>query len=199
MQALRMRKTTREFSDRSLTVQTLSDLLWAACGVNRDYGPFDMPGRTAASASNSQEIDVYVVMKKATYVYEPIGHWLKSVVKQDLRELAISHGQSRDDPGANAPVRLVYVADVDRLVHTSGFEEPGLHDPEVQRSYYYIDAGLIAANVYLFAASRGLAAWFHNCNREALGAKLLLHKNRRALFGHTVGHPGRPTRRRVGG
>ena len=56
---------------------------------------------------------------------------------------------------------LIYVADVGKLEHTAGFEEPGLHDPEVQKSYYYVDTGLIAGNVYLFAASRGLAAWFH--------------------------------------
>ncbi len=54
----------------------------------------------------------------------------------------------------------------------AGFDEPGLHDPEVQKSYYYVDAGLIAGNVYLFAASRGLAAWFHNCDRPALSTRL---------------------------
>jgi hypothetical protein len=52
--------------------------------------------------------------------------------------------------------------DIDKLANTSGFQEPGLRDPEVQRSYYHVDTGLIAANVYLFAASIGLAAWFHN-------------------------------------
>ena len=60
--------------------------------------------------------------------------------------------------------------------HTSGFEEPGLHDPEVQKSYYFVDTGIIAGNVYLFAASQGLACWFHNCDRGALARKLKLRE-----------------------
>ena len=91
--------------------------------------------------------------------------------------------------GANAPVRLFYVADVHRLTHTSGFQEPGLQDPEVQKSYYFVDTGLIAGNVYLFAASHGLASWFHNCNKSGLASKLKLRPEQRVLFGQTVGYP----------
>ena len=72
--------------------------------------------------------------------------------------------------------------------------EPGLHDPEVQKSYYYVDTGLIAGNVYLLAASRGLAAWFHNCDRAALSERLGLGDDQRPLFGQTVGYPGRSER-----
>jgi hypothetical protein len=90
--------------------------------------------------------------------------------------------------GAQAPVRLVFVADLDRLEHTHGFEEPGLHDPDVQRAYAHVDTGMMAANVYLYAASAGLAAWFHNCDRAALAPKLGLRPDQRALFGQTVGH-----------
>jgi len=90
---------------------------------------------------------------------------------------------------ANAPVQLIYVADVHRLTHTAGFEEPGLHDPEVQKSYYYVDAGLIAGNVYLFAASQGLAAWFHNCDRSGLARRLALRAQQRVLFAQSVGYP----------
>ncbi|BDG01441.1 nitroreductase family protein [Anaeromyxobacter oryzae] len=190
--ALRLRKTTREIGDDELSLQTLSELLWAACGVNREKGPFGLPGRTAASASNSQEIDVYAALRDGTYLYDPFRHRLVPVVAGDLRRLAIGRGQAGG--GAGAPVRLVYVADVDRLVHTSGFREPGLRDPEVQRSYYYVDTGLIAANVYLFAASAGLAAWFHNCDRSGLSARLSLRDDQRVLFGQTVGYPRRPER-----
>jgi hypothetical protein len=73
-------------------------------------------------------------------------------------------------------------------VHTSGFQEPGLHDPEVQKSYYYVDTGLIAGNVYLFAASQGLAAWFHNCDRVDLAKRLGLRADQRVLFGQSVGY-----------
>jgi nitroreductase len=187
--ALQLRKTTREISDKKLPLQTLSNLLWAACGVNRRKGPFGMPGRTAASASNSQEIDLYVVLAEATFLYDPFHHRLVPVVEGDLRPLAIGRGQA--EAGAEAPVRLIYVADIDKLVHTSGYQEAGLLDPDIQRSYYYVDTGLIAANVYLFAASAGLAAWFHNCDKAQLSTKLKLRKDQRVLFGQTVGYPTR--------
>jgi hypothetical protein len=189
MRMLRRRKTVREIGGRRLPEQTLSNLLWAAFGINRNRGPFGAPGRTAASASNSQEIDVYVTSAAGTYLYEARGHALRRVLEQDLRPLAISRGQSRGDPGVGAPIRLIYVADIERLVHTSGFQEPGLHDAEVQRSYYYVDTGLIAANVYLFAAAAGLAAWFHNCERQALADALALRAEQRVLFAQTIGYP----------
>jgi len=188
MRALRLRRTIRAIGARALSLQTLPDLLWAACGVNRARGPFGMPGRTAASASNSQEIDLYVAAAHGAYRYEPRTHALRRVCAEDLRAFALSHGQSREDPGAHAPVRLIYVADLDRLEHTGGFEEPGLHDPDVQRAYYYVDTGLIAAQVYLFASSRGLAAWFHNCDRRALARRLPLRREQRVLFAQTVGY-----------
>ena len=165
----------------------LSDRLWAACGTNRRNGPFGLSGRTAASASNSQEVDVYVALQSGIFRYEPSPHGVIPVVVGDLRRLALSPRQQ--DGGSNAPVRLIYVADIAKLDHTLGFDEPGLHDPEVQKSYYYVDAGLIAGNVYLFAASRGLAAWFHNCDRPALSARLGLDDYQRPLFGQTIGYP----------
>jgi hypothetical protein len=191
--ALRLRKTTREIGGKKLPLQMLSDLLWAACGVNRKKGPFGIPGRTAASASNSQEIDVYVALEEGTYVYDPFRHRLVPAVAGDLRPLAIGPGQAK--AGAEAAVRLIYVVDINKLANTSGFQEPGLRDPEVQRSYYYVDTGLIAANVYLFAASVGLATWFHNCDRLGLSAKLRLRDDQRVLFGQTVGYPSKEGRR----
>jgi nitroreductase len=186
--AFRARRTCREIEATPLSPQTLSDLLWAAWGVNRADGPFGLAGRTAASASNSQEIDLYVAREEATYLYDPFANRLNPVAAGDLRPLAISRGQGG---GAQAPVRLIYVADVDRLANTEGYMEPGLRDADVQRSYYYVDAGLIAAHVYLFAAARGLAAWFHNCDRAALAVRLKLRPDQRALFAQTVGYPAR--------
>lgn len=191
--AFRLRRTEREFSAKPLPPQVLSDLLWAACGINRKRGPFGGSGRTAASASNSQEVEVYALLKEGTYLYDSRRHRLTPVIAGDLRRLAL--GPRQGETGTDAPLRLVFVADVDKLEHTSGFEEPGLHDPEVQRSYYYVDTGLIAGKVYLFAASRGLAAWFHNCDRAALSAKLELDDRRRPLFAQTVGYPQRKRKR----
>ncbi len=193
--ALRLRRTIREVSAEPLPLQTLSDLLWAACGINRKRGPFGLTGRTAASASNSQEIDVYVVMRHGTYRYYAPRHLLMPIVAGDLRPLAIGPGQRRS--GDRAPVRLLYIADIDKLAHSAGYQEPGLRDRAVQRSYYYADTGLIAANVYLFAASAGLAAWFHNCDRAGITNALDLGRHQRPLFGQTVGYP-RPTRRSSG-
>jgi hypothetical protein len=155
-------------------------------GVNRKKGPFDIPGRTAASASNSQEIDIYAAFNEGIYLYDAFHHSLVPVVAGDLRSLAIGRGQASF--GKEAPVRIIYVADLNKLYYTRGYQEPGLRDPEIQKSYYYIDTGLIAGNVYLFAASHGLAAWFHNCNKPGLSKKLNLFPSQRILFGQTVGY-----------
>ena len=188
-ESLRRRRTIREISDRPLPPQLLSNLLWAACGVNRRRGSFGYPGRTAASASDSQEIDLYVALENGVHLFDARRHRLIPVASGDLRTLAIGRGQQ--DMMTKAPVQLIYVVDIHRLTHTRGFQEPGLHDAEVQKSYYYVDTGLIAANVYLFAASQGLACWFHNCDRAALTRKLKLRAAQRVLFAQTVGYPER--------
>lgn len=186
--ALEQRRTTRQSSERALPLSLLSNLLWAAWGVNRPTGPFGLPGRTAASASNSQEIDVYVATREGVYLYDAIHQRLAPVVAGDHRAQALTPGQQGVDAGA--PVQLIYVVDVHRLSHTAGFQEPGLQDPEVQRAYYFVDTGLIAGNVYLFAAAEGLAAWFHNCDRDALARQLGLRGEQRVLFAQSVGYPG---------
>ena len=184
-EALKARSTSRAIGAKKISLQILSDILWAAQGVNRVKGPFGGSGRTAGSASNSQEISVYVAMEKGTYLYEPGFLRLDPVASADLRALAIGPGQQK--AGANAPVRLVYVVDIDRF-KTAGFDEPGLHDPEIQKSYYFVDTGLIAQNVYLASASLGLASWFHNCNKAAFAKEIKLKPNQRPLFGQTIGY-----------
>jgi len=184
-EALKIRRTSRAINDKKIPLQLLSDILWAAQGVNRPHGPFKGPGRTAGSASNSQEILVYVALEAGTYLYEPETHSLAPITAGDNRRLAIGAGQEMF--GARAPVRLVYVVDLDKF-KSAGFPEPGLYDPEIQKSYYFVDTGLIAQNVYLAAAALGLAAWFHNCNKPAVEKKLGLQPHQRALFGHTIGY-----------
>jgi len=185
--ALALRRTTREFREVSLPLQELANLLWAACGVNRPVGPFGAPGRTAASASNSQEIEIYVAATHGAYLYDAPAHRLVPVTAQDLRISALTPGQRVVQ--LPAPIQLVYVVDLHRLTHMAGFDEPGLHDPEVQKSYYYVDTGLIAGNVHLYAAARGLAAWFHNCDRSGLARQLRLRAEQRVLFAQSVGYP----------
>ena len=185
--AFENRKTSKLISDKKLPLQIISNLLWAACGVNREESVSEASGRTAASASNSQEIDIYTVLEEGIYKYDPFENSLIFIIAGDFRSLAIGQAQANFDPGVKAPVRLIYVVDIAKLMNTKGFKEPGLNDPEVQKSYYYVDTGIIAGNVYLFAASQGLAAWFHNCNKQALTIKLNLCPDQRVLFGQTVG------------
>ncbi len=187
--ALWERRTTRDIREDKLPPQVLSNLLWAAFGVNREAGPLGQPGRTAASASNSQEIDLYVALPEGIYLYEAAAHRLVPVVAGDLRAKAGGRGR-RGSAAAKAPVSLVFVADIAKYAQAR-FQEPGLKDPEIQKSYYNVAAGLIAGNVYLFAASQGLAAWFHNCNKPELAAELKLRPEQRVLFAQTVGYPAK--------
>ncbi|HUI45820.1 MAG TPA: nitroreductase family protein [Nitrospirota bacterium] len=186
-EALKIRRTSRAIGDRKIPLQILSDILWAAQGINRIKGPFGGLGRTAGSASNSQEICIYVAMEQGTYLYEPDSHRLTPVAFGDIRALAIGAWQGK--AGANAPVRLIYVVDIDRF-DNAGFKEPGLYDAEIQKSYYFTDTGLIAQNVYLACASLGLASWFHNCNKAAVAKEFKLEPHQRPLFGQTIGYAG---------
>lgn len=181
--ALRERKTTRIISAKELPPQALSNLFWAAFGVNREKGSFGKPGRTAASASNSQEIDLYIALPKGVYLYEAVPHRLAPVVSGDFRSRA-GRGAA-----AVAPLNIFYVVDLARYDTGPGQPDRRIGDPEVQKSYYYTDTGLIAGNVYLFAASQGLAAWFHNCNKEAAAKEFKLRADQRVLFAQTVGYP----------
>jgi len=180
--ALQERRTNRNISDKPLPMQTLSNLLWAAFGVNREQGNFGKPGRTAPSASNSQEIDLYVALPEGVYLYEAVPHRLMPVVAGDFR------ARSGRGAAARAPVNIFYVVDLTRYV-LEGNPDRRINDPEVQKSYYYCASGLIAQNVYLFAASQGLAAWFHNCNKDDTAKDFKLRPQQKVLFAQTVGYP----------
>ena len=183
LEALQQRKTNRSISTKALPLQVLSNLLWAAFGINREQASFNKSGRTAPSASNSQEIDLYVALPEGVYRYEPLPHRLAPVVAGDFRRRA---GRGR---AASAPVNIFYVADFTR--YDLGPDQPdrAIGDPEVQKSYYYTDTGFIAQNVYLFAASQGIAAWFHNCDKENTVGEFKLKSTQKVLFAQTVGYP----------
>ena len=186
MAALWERKTIRDLSDKPLEPQVLSNLLWAAWGVNRPDGPRGRIGRTAASASNSQEIDLYVILPEGVYLYEALAHRLVLVFGGDQREKLGRRG--RGGGAAKAPVNLIFVVDLAKYARGNP-QEPGLKDPEIQKSYSNVLTGLIAGNVYLFAASAGLGAWFHNCNKADLATTLKLRPAQRVLYAQTVGYP----------
>ena len=181
--ALQERKTIRGIRPDELPLQVLSNLLWAAFGVNRELASFDKPGRTAPSASNSQEIDLYVALPEGVYLYEAVPHRLAPVVAGDFRARAGRRG------AATAPVNIFYIADLSRYDLGPGQPDRAIGDPEVQKSYYYTDTGFIAQNVYLFAASQGLAAWFHNCDKTNTVTEFNLRPEQRVLFAQSVGYP----------
>jgi len=183
LEALQLRQTNRSIGSRELPLQVLSTLLWAAFGVNREKASLHKPGRTAPSASNSQEIDLYVALKDGLYMYESIPHKLTPISTGDFRMM------SGRGAAAIAPVNIFYVADLLRYDLGPDQPDPRIGIPEVQKSYYYTDTGFIAQNVYLFAASQGLAAWFHNCYRENIINEFNLRPNQRILFAQTVGYP----------
>ena len=183
LMALKERKTSRKISSKKLPPQTLSNLLWAAFGVNREKASFGKPGRTAASASNSQEIDLYVALPEGVYLYEAVTHRLKPIVGGDFR------ARSGRRAAATAPVNIFYVVDRTRYDQGQGQPDRNIGDPEIQKSYYYVATGLIAANVFLFAASLGLAAWFHNCDKRNTAKEFKLRPEQQVLFSQTVGYP----------
>lgn len=182
--SLQERRTTRTISPKKLPLQVISNLLWAGFGVNRDTGSFGKKGRTAPSASNSQEIDLYVALSGGVYLYEADSHQLVPVAEGDFR--ARSAGRS----AITAPLNIFYVVDLNK--YDLGPRQPDreIGDPEIQKSYYYTDTGFIAQNIYLFAASFGLAAWFHNCDKENTISEFNLKPTQRVLFAQTVGYPG---------
>ena len=136
MQVLRERRTTREFAPDKLPSQLLSNLLWAAFGVNRPDGK-----RTAPSAMNWQEMDVYVAMSKGLFLYDAKGNRHVPVLDQDIRQVT-----GTQTFVATAPLNLIYVADLSK---TGSGPDADL--------FTAADAGLISQNVYLFCASENLA------------------------------------------
>ncbi|MGV3569693.1 MAG: SagB/ThcOx family dehydrogenase [Ramlibacter sp.] len=171
MQALAQRRSSREFDPRPLPLQSLSDLLWAAAGVNRADG-----GRTAPSALNAQEVEVFVALPDGAYRYEPVAHALELVARTDVRRVT-----GYQDFVDEAPLDLVYVAHHTRLSAV----------PVAQReAFAHVAAGAMAQNVYLFAAAHGLAtvirAWI---DREAISAALGLSHDQQVMLSQTVGYP----------
>ena len=172
MQALKERQTSRAFSAKQLPVQVLSDLLWAAAGINRP----DSNKRTAPSAMNWQEVEVYVVMKEGAYLYDAKTNSLRAVVKGDLRKLT-----GTQEFVTSAPLNLVYVADTMKMKRAS---------PEDQTLYSGADTGFISQNVYLFCASEGLATVVRgSVDRKALAEALNLPEHKKIILAQTVGYP----------
>lgn len=172
MQALHARHSSREFAARPLSPQLLSNVLWAAGGVNR----LASGGRTAPSANNWREVDVYAMTPDAAYRYHSASHALERVVASDLRD-----STGLQDFVAVAPLDLVYVAD---------FERMGEADAEDKAFYSATDTGFMAQNVYLACADAGLAVVVRGLiDRPRLADALALKPHQHIILAQSVGYP----------
>jgi SagB-type dehydrogenase family enzyme len=172
MQALKDRKSTREFSSKELPLEVLSNLLWAAWGINR----LDSGKRTAPSAVNWQEIDVYVSTAHGLYLYDAKANTLQPVLAQDIRSLT-----GRQSYVQEAPINLVYVADQARM---------GDRPADEKVFYSAADTGFISQNVYLYCASEGLATVVRgSIDRPALEKAMRLRPEQKVILAQSVGYP----------
>ena len=169
--ALKLRRSTREYSDRPLSAQMLSDLLWAAFGINRPSGD-----RTAPYWRHVMVIDIYAVMADGVWLYEPKAHTLLPHMNADIRAQT-----GLQDFVATAPLNLVYVAHGERMTDVSA---------EDRRLYASVDAAFIGQNVYLYCASEGLGSVFRGAvDYPKLGRALQLPESQFVTFAQTVGYP----------
>lgn len=172
MQALKMRKSQREFSSKELSLQVLSDLLWAACGINRPENEH----RTAPSARNRQAIDIYVVKQDGLFLYDARKNLLMPIDSADIRSLTGTQPFVKD-----APVNLIYVADLSKMGNSSGQDKD---------FYAAADTGFISQNVYLYCASAGLATVVRGLiDKPALAKAMNLRKDQKIILAQTVGYP----------
>jgi hypothetical protein len=171
MQALKERHSTREFGTTTLSPQMLSNLLWAAFGVNRPDGR-----RTAPSAVNWQEIEIYAATPEGVYIYGAKANVLQPVLAGDHRAVTGTQAFVKD-----AAVNLVYVADVARTGRVRDLDRD---------LFIAADAGFIAQNVYLFCASEGLVTVVRgSLDRQAIAREFKLRPEQRVLLAQSVGYP----------
>lgn len=169
MKALRDRHSTRKFSSAPLSPEQLSDLLWAAFGINRPASG----KRTAPSAMDRQEISIYVALEKGLYLYDAKKHALQPVLADDIRALTGTQGFV-----GSAAVNLVYVADYSKMAGKD------------KDFYAAADTGAIAENVYLYCASAKLGVVVRgSIDRERLARVMKLRPDQKITLAQTVGHP----------
>jgi SagB-type dehydrogenase family enzyme len=174
MQALNERQTTRSFTEDTLTQQQLSDMLWAAWGINRA----DQKKRTAPSAMNYQEIDVYVALPEGLYIYVAESHTLKMINNKDLRKTTGTQNYVN-----NAALNLVYVADMGKAGKKEGVK---IDDSDLFMSYS--DAAFMAQNVYLYCASSNLGCVVRgSIPKDKLAPEMGLRSNQVIIIAQTVG------------
>jgi len=176
MQALNDRASTREYDSRKLTDTQLSNLLWAAWGINREQ-----EGKhTAPSSNNKQEMSVYVALESGLYLYVPESHYLKQIHNRDIRKAT-----GMQDFVEIAPVNLIFVADLIK----AGVSNPEKAGPESLNTSN-INTGFMAQNVYLYCASEKLACVVRGwVDIPELSKAMELAPHQRIIIAQTIGYP----------
>ncbi|MGO9374570.1 MAG: nitroreductase family protein [Syntrophobacteraceae bacterium] len=170
MAALNARMSTKTFNGEKLPMQTLSNLLWAAFGINRPDGR-----RTAPSAKNWQETEIYVATADGVYLWDAKKNTLETILTKDIRAITGNQEYVKD-----ASVVLIYVSDYVKV-------NAGEMDKQILVG---ADTGMIAENVYLFCASEGLATVVRaNIDINALGKELKLRPDQKIILDQCVGYP----------
>ena len=173
-EALKNRHSSRSFSPKELNFQQLSDMLWAAFGISRQERNL----RTAPSARNWQDIDIYVALENGWFLYEPLEHKLIHKGNEDIRKYT-----GVQEFVATAPVSLVFVSDFSRMSDTL--------NEDMKNFYAANHAGYISQNIYLFCASESLATVVRGAiDRDEIRKALKLNDNQHVIFAQTVGFPG---------
>lgn len=208
MEALSVRASVREWSEKNISLQDLSDLLWAASGINRP----EIKKRTASSAQNAQDVDIYVFMKDGAYLYDALGHALVPVVAGDYRsEISMRPGGGPGGPGgppaakppgpvptgakpegppgskpgggppSPAPIQLILVSDNGRF---------GGGTPELKKEWGAIDTGIVSQNIALFCAATGMATRPRaSIDKDRIRSLLKLKDTQYPILNHPVGYP----------
>jgi SagB-type dehydrogenase family enzyme len=173
MEVLKDRASSRVFSNEELPMQTLSNILWAGFGINRP----ESGRRTAPSANNRQDIDIYVATAKGLFLYDAKANALIPILSEDIRALTGTQEYVKD-----APVNLVYVSDFTKL---------GDGEESVKYATASAHTGFISQNVYLYCASEGLATVVRgSVDKPVLEAAMKLRPEQKVIFAQTVGYPG---------
>ena len=173
MQVLKNRQSLRNIATDKLPLQELGNVLWAACGINRPDGK-----RTAPTASNMQEIDVYVALPECLCLYDAKEHALIPVLKEDIRPNA-----GKKDFVQTAPVVLIFTADFDKMKK---------YDDTTRQFYSATDTGYISQNVYLYCASEDLATVvIGGVDKPVLQEKMKLRPAQRVILTQPVGYPAK--------
>jgi nitroreductase len=176
MAALKKRKTTRDMSDKKLTLQQLSDLLWSADGVNRPDGK-----RTSPAAMGIYCVDIYVVLPEGIYLYDAAKHELKLVAKGDFRKLA-----GMQDFVFITPVNLVYVFTLKNPQNSRG---PAPVPEEKRKVWGDVEVGCMVQNVSLYCASQGLASVVRGMLDQKKFGETIKVKPEQIVVAQTIGYP----------